>query len=132
MPRYGCCLRAVFFFIGLLAFLSGMSAAPDDDAANARLEMMVPVARFEVSPDKRWVVIFGFFSENGQFLKLGQKFLQPEDHPVSSAGVGGCWIDSAKLPVIRKLAPRSEIHFRFGPEAIEWRGGRWVRVHSLR
>lgn len=131
VPRYGRRLRAVFIFIALQIFLSGMSATPGDAPSNARLEMMIPVCRFEVSPGERWVVTYGFLSENGQIMKLGQKLLQPEDHPVSSAGVDGYWIDGAKLPVLRRLAPKSETHFRFGPEQIKWRGGQWVRVQSL-
>lgn len=132
VPRYGCHLRAAFFVFGLVAFFPEMSATPDDAPPNTRLELMLPVARFEVSPDERWVVSYGFVSENGSFLKLGQKKLEPDDRPVGSTGVDGFWIDSAKLPVIKKLAPKSEIHFRFGPGAIKWRGGRWVRVQSLR
>ena len=125
-------LRAVFFVIGVVAFFSGMSATPDDATSNTRLELMLPVAQFEVSPDERWVAVYGFLSENGQFMRLGRNNLQPDDRPVGSAGVDGFWIESAKLPVIKKLAPESEIHFRFGPGAIKWRGGRWVRVQSLR
>lgn len=128
VPRCGRHLRAVFFVIGVVAFFSGMSANPDDAPSNARMEIMVPVAQFEVSPDERWVVIYGFLAENGKVMKLGQKFLQPDDRPVGNDGFGGCWIDGAKLPAIRRLAPKSEAHFRFGPESIKWRGGQWVRV----
>lgn len=132
VPRDSRRLRAVFIFIGLAEFLSGTSGTAAEAPPNIRLEMMIPVARFEDSPDERWIVIYGFLSENGQFMKLGQKFLQPDDLPVGRAGIDGCWIDGAKLPVLRTLAPKSETHFRFGPEQIKWRGGQWVRVQPLR
>lgn len=132
VPRYGRRLRAACFIFGLVAVYSEMPATPDDTPPSTRLEMMIPVCRFEVSSDERWVVILGFVSENGQFMKLGQRFLQPDDHPVGSAGIDGYWIDGAKLPAVRRLAPKGETRFRFGPGVVKWRGGQWVRVQPLK